>query len=192
MPAKRGMKRELILDTAFGLILQNGYLNTKIIDIANKAGIGKGTVYEYFESKESLLLELIDTRVKQDYRRVCEAAEKASTYRQKLAEYFRLEVAVTAKYKENVTDFRNDFMNNDAEISVRIAEAIHGVMTLQFEYVRSAVKKGVAAGEFRDVDPNMAAACFMGGISFYLHMLHFGMPCREDSFLDCIFNGLIV
>ena len=46
------------LDTALDLFVQKGYLDTKIIDIFNAAGIGKGTVYEYFSSKEELFTEL--------------------------------------------------------------------------------------------------------------------------------------
>ena len=188
MPEKKGGKRDLILDTAFELILSNGFINTKIIDIANTAGIGKGTVYEYFESKEALLLELLNTRVRQDYMNVCGAAEKSASCKQKLAEYFRLEVETTVKYNINVTDF----ISRSTDISKRITEAIQSIMAFQFEYVKNVVAHGIEAGEFRDVDPYTAAACFMGGISFYLHMLHLGLPCTEYSFLDCIYNGLLV
>ena len=60
-------KRELILDTALDLFVQKGYLDTKIIDIANVAGIGKGTIYEYFSSKEELFTELLQTHVLEPY-----------------------------------------------------------------------------------------------------------------------------
>lgn len=192
MSDKKEKKRDLILDTAFELILDKGYLNTKIIDIANKAGIGKGTVYEYFESKEALLLELIDKRVRRDYENVCGAAEKASGCKQKLSEYFRLEIETTSKYNANVTDLRSDFTNSNTEISAKITDSIYSIMLLQYEYVKGVIEKGIETGEFRKVDPYAATACFMGGISFYLHMLNLGLPCKKDSFLDCVFNGLFV
>ena len=191
MPDKRTIKREAILDTAFELILENGYSNTRIIDIANKAGIGKGTVYEYFESKQKLLLELINSRVRQDYVNVCETMEKAPTCKQKLSRYFQLEVETTAKYKSNINDFGNEFMKDQTEISTEIMEAIHGIMEMQFERLQKVIACGVFDGEFRDVDPRAAAACIMGGISFCLHMANIGIPCSNESFLDCIFGGLL-
>jgi len=191
MPDKKAARRESILDTALELILENGYSNTRIIDIADRAGIGKGTVYEYFESKQKLLLDLINTRVRQDYTSVCEAMEKAPTCRQKLTDYFRLEIEATAKYKSNMADFGNEFMNDKTEISMEIVQAVHSIMEMQFEYLQNVIRCGIQTGEFNDVEPRAAAACLMGSISFFLHMAAIGTPCSEDSFLDCIFNGLL-
>ena len=201
---KKSEKRKLILDAAFELILEKGYSNTKIIDIANGAGIGKGTLYEYFESKEALVLELVNSRVRHDFAKICEAMEKASTGKQKLTEYFRLEIETTAKYKSNLNDFRNEFMNSSAEISKEVLNAVHSIAILQFESIYRVIKEGVEVGEFKNVDPYTASACFMGSVSFYMSLLHHGMPFHvadefraapangnEDSFLDCIFNGLL-
>jgi AcrR family transcriptional regulator len=185
------VKRELILDTAFALILENGYSNTKIIDIANTAGIGKGTVYEYFESKEAILLELVNTKVTRDFLDVCEAMEGAPTCRQKLSEYFRLEIETASKYKSNIIDFKNEFMYNSSPMSKKIIKAIEGIMIMQFERLLDVVKKGVATGEFKNIDPTAATACVMGCVSFCLEMFPGGSPCPEESFLDCVFHGLL-
>lgn len=56
--------RQAILDAAQQLFIQRGFEETRIDDLAHAAGIGKGTVYRYFASKETILLELIaDLRV---------------------------------------------------------------------------------------------------------------------------------
>lgn len=47
-------KRELILRAALNVIARQGVGNFKMIDIAEKAHIGKGTLYEYFRSKDEL------------------------------------------------------------------------------------------------------------------------------------------
>ena len=52
-------KRILILEAAKELFEEKGYHEAKISEIAIVAGIGKGTVYEYFESKQSLFEEMI-------------------------------------------------------------------------------------------------------------------------------------
>ncbi len=48
-------KRSRILETAIRVFAQKGVNNTKIADIAQAAGIGKGTVYEYYHSKEEII-----------------------------------------------------------------------------------------------------------------------------------------
>jgi len=54
----RHEKEQLILDTALELFADRGFHETTISLIARKAGISKGLVYNYFESKESLLNEI--------------------------------------------------------------------------------------------------------------------------------------
>ncbi len=54
----REEKRRLILATALELFALNGYHSTPISRIAKKAGISKGLMYNYFESKEDLLKQL--------------------------------------------------------------------------------------------------------------------------------------
>jgi AcrR family transcriptional regulator len=55
----RKAKKTLIIDTAMTLFANEGYHPTSISKIANKAGISKGLLYNYFESKEDLLLKIM-------------------------------------------------------------------------------------------------------------------------------------
>jgi len=55
----RGEKRALIMDTALLLFANRGYYSTTIDHIAKQAGISKGLLYNYFESKEALLKAII-------------------------------------------------------------------------------------------------------------------------------------
>lgn len=55
----RVRKKKLIMDTALKLFAEQGYHNTSISMIADKADISKGLLYNYFESKEELLNEIL-------------------------------------------------------------------------------------------------------------------------------------
>lgn len=57
----RQEKTKLILDTALELFAEKGYHQTSITDITRRAGISKGLVYNYFESKEAVLRSIIQT-----------------------------------------------------------------------------------------------------------------------------------
>ena len=47
-------KKQLIIEAAIKVFARDGLEKGKIADIAKEAGIGKGTVYEYFRSKEEI------------------------------------------------------------------------------------------------------------------------------------------
>ncbi|HKO99875.1 MAG TPA: TetR/AcrR family transcriptional regulator [Pyrinomonadaceae bacterium] len=52
--------RDAILDATDALLARFGYRKMTVEDIANEAGIGKGTVYLHFSSKEEVVLSHID------------------------------------------------------------------------------------------------------------------------------------
>jgi AcrR family transcriptional regulator len=57
----RAQSRQRIIDAAFELMAKNGYEATSISDIARKANISKGLLYNYFSSKEEVLKTLVQT-----------------------------------------------------------------------------------------------------------------------------------
>ena len=54
----RQEKRQLIMDVALELFAENGFHATSISQIAKKAKISKGLIYNYFESKNDILEEI--------------------------------------------------------------------------------------------------------------------------------------
>lgn len=56
--AEEGSKREAILDAALELFAERGFHGTAVPLIAERAKVGAGTLYRYFESKEAIVNEL--------------------------------------------------------------------------------------------------------------------------------------
>ncbi|MFW9926593.1 MAG: TetR/AcrR family transcriptional regulator, partial [Candidatus Thorarchaeota archaeon] len=52
------MMMEKILQAALSLFSKKGYHETSMDDIVKKSGFSKGAIYGYFDSKETLFLEL--------------------------------------------------------------------------------------------------------------------------------------
>jgi len=55
----REEKKSLIMRVALELFASNGFYGTTISSIAKEAGISKGLIYNYFDSKEELIREII-------------------------------------------------------------------------------------------------------------------------------------
>ena len=52
-------RKKLILDVSLQLFAEKGYENTSISQITKEAGISKGLFYNYFESKDQLMQDLV-------------------------------------------------------------------------------------------------------------------------------------
>ena len=57
----RGDKRPRLVEAACAVFVEKGYASTRVAEIAERAGVGKGTVYEYFSSKEELLFAVFES-----------------------------------------------------------------------------------------------------------------------------------
>jgi len=51
-------KREAVLNSTLALIKEHGFHGTPMSQIAKHAGVAAGTIYHYFDSKETLIVEL--------------------------------------------------------------------------------------------------------------------------------------
>jgi AcrR family transcriptional regulator len=54
-------RRQAIIEAAMDEFIARGYAATRLDDVANRAGVAKGTIYLHFEDKEALFQELVRT-----------------------------------------------------------------------------------------------------------------------------------
>jgi TetR/AcrR family transcriptional regulator, fatty acid metabolism regulator protein len=60
-PTRGELRRRTIVEVASEVFAQKGYGGATISEIAGKAGIAEASIYQYFKSKEQLLLSLLGT-----------------------------------------------------------------------------------------------------------------------------------
>lgn len=60
VPEYKEKARRSIIESAAQVFTEKGYHKTKMDDIAEKLGVSKGAIYQYFKSKEQIFVEVID------------------------------------------------------------------------------------------------------------------------------------
>ena len=117
-------RREQLLEVAAALFSERGYRSTTMDDVAEAAGVTKPLLYQHFNSKKALYLELVDAIALQILSAIAEATSKASGPRQKvelsLATYFRLVVEDRASFQ--LLYDRNQGDDEDLSRAVRTVE----------------------------------------------------------------------
>src|ERR1051325_1150736 len=78
--------REAILDATDRLLAQYGYKKMTIDDLAQEVGIGKGSVYLHFSSKEEIALSHIDRIVERLKAKLSAVAAEATCPAERLRE----------------------------------------------------------------------------------------------------------
>lgn len=58
MKEKETPKRDIILNAAIKVFAEKGYYSCRTLDISGEAGVAYGSLYQYFKSKEEILLSI--------------------------------------------------------------------------------------------------------------------------------------
>lgn len=74
----REQSRQQIIDAAFQLFANEGYSNTSIASIAQKAEVSKGLIYHYFSGKEHILEAIFDQLMEMGSEIITQFPEEAS------------------------------------------------------------------------------------------------------------------
>jgi len=84
---KEQKKKDIALGTK-ALILKDGISNITISQIAKAAGIGKGTVYEYFKNKDEIVFELVEILMQEHNKQKEAELSKLTLTREKVKSFF--------------------------------------------------------------------------------------------------------
>ena len=82
-------RRSQILGAAIKVFAEKGFHQTTIKDIANRAGIAQGTIYNYFENKTALMLGIFDSLNETDRREASFSEFTGGDFREFMKTYLR-------------------------------------------------------------------------------------------------------
>jgi AcrR family transcriptional regulator len=84
---EKQMRQREILGSARELFLQKGYHNTTLEEIALHAEFGKGTIYNYFSSKEELFYGMLDAQIEEIHKAAESSINPPGDVRSKFTDY---------------------------------------------------------------------------------------------------------
>jgi AcrR family transcriptional regulator len=149
---KQARPRELLL-AALSLFIEKGFAATRTEEIAERAGVSKGTLYLYFDSKEDLLTDLVAQRFFCRFpfegQEDTEATSGGDLLRL-LARAWR--TTLIEGHAGGVVKLVFTEVNN---FPVLAGFWVHQVMTPTRMAVSRIVERGIQRGEFRAIDPDL-------------------------------------
>ena len=192
-------KRNQIIEAAARVFACSGYANAVMADIAIEANIGKGTIYEYFESKEDLFFAVFEWFQKK--------MEKAATVGlsslgDKATERLKvLNDSLMGLWDEIKDVFVLVMEFWSASSSTRMRQRFKAAFKQIYDNYRlivcSLIQDGIDRGEFRpDVKPEPIAAALVGTWdAMFLQAWfddNFDPAATAQDFLETVLRGLVI
>jgi AcrR family transcriptional regulator len=166
-------KRRVILEAATKVFATSNFHDVLIDEVAHAAGVGKGTIYRYFQTKEDLyfgtLFHGIDELTETLQRPLPEEASplhRLERIARETLQFFwdRRDLLTLLYAEENRFGAREEEFAKRREIVQRI--------------VQEAILDGIERGDFRGIDARVGAVLFRGMVRAA------GFFRREDDTLD--------
>jgi AcrR family transcriptional regulator len=183
-------QRELeIIKAAFEVFQENGYHNTRMKEIADKAGLGKGTLYEYFSSKKDLFETSMIYSMEIGFDGIKKIIEKELNFKDKVIEYFSYKMNFM---KRQDTIFESFFTNREL-ISDRVRDTFFCSMKDHYNDIILIVEQGIKEGMVReDADKDILASCILSISNQHLGINSLGEKNKEvdyEKIIDSLLDG---
>lgn len=154
-----------IIDAALEIFVEHGYAAARLDDIASKAGISKGSLYRYFDSKADLFKEMVKQVV------IPEIEKAESTVSEHQGKIAPLVTGMVQNWWQTVGETRicgiPKLVISEAANFPELADFyVHEVIKRGRKLVAEMIRRGIESGEFRDVEPEYAARILISPIVF--------------------------
>jgi AcrR family transcriptional regulator len=184
------VSRDDIINAAMHLFNQNGYHATSMQDIAHAVAIRKPSLYHHFDSKEAILLAILDAGMDRLITVLDGIANSDQPCMEKLRSAIHCHAITIADNPEGASVFlREDRGLGDEYLAHYLARRDH------FESLfRQIIQEGVDKGVFREIDVTIAVHGVLGMVNWMTrwYRTEGRLSAEEiaDHFTDLVMNGL--
>lgn len=187
--------RDAILDATDRLLAERGFRKMTIDDLAEEVGIGKGSVYLHFESKDEIALSHIDRIIERLKNGLTEIANSRSGPETKLRKMMVQRVLYRFDSVQHYSQSLNELL---ASIRPRLLERRRKYFDHEAELFARVLSEGKKSGVFTIKDPKTAAEAVLDAtnalLPYSLSAYELGeraeLMKKTTNVADLILNGL--
>ncbi len=142
--------RDAILDATDRLLTRFGYKKMTIDDLAAEVGIGKGSVYLHFESKEEIALSHVDRIVERLKRNLAEIASGTAPAAERVCEMLIERVLFRFDSVQHYTQSLNEMLS---VLRPRLLDRRKKYFTEEAGIIADVIREGQQKGDLSGGDP---------------------------------------
>jgi uroporphyrinogen-III synthase len=157
---KKNHKRERIIEAASRLFSENSFHEVMMEDVARMASIAKGTLYNYFASKEDLYFSIMLTRMTNLISSLKARIKEEATAVESLHSFVIHNYMFMVKYSCFFIMFQKDNLNAQSSSCSEFRER----KTELNDALKEIISEGVKENVFFTSDPEFAAQVVLGSI----------------------------
>jgi AcrR family transcriptional regulator len=183
-------KRRDIAVACTELLLEKGIKDLTITEIAKTAGIGKGTVYDYFSNKEEIVFEIIRNFIEEHHRYLLSQSDKRTSTKQKIFYLIDFFLSEYKSYEKHLVVYRE-------YLSVTLSSKFSPMLEFNKEcsgFIRNIlediIEEGIKKAEIKDVSRNLIDGIMKAERGYMVIAWAEGRDLRKDfkEYINTLFD----
>jgi len=154
-------KREEIAKKSVALVLEKGFANITVSQVASHANIAKGSIYNYFNSKEDIIYEIIKSEYSEYDKEVKEEIKRASTIKDKVLALFKLCISKDKKDKERRKLYREFVSICLNQPECEMVDFKKSIKIKYIEWLKDILKSGEESGVLKKDSEKFSQGLFV-------------------------------
>ena len=183
-------RREQIVEAATRVFAKKGFRRATTREVARAAGVSEGTIYNYFEDKDAILLAILDRLNETEWRAEDFEQGMATDFRGFLEEYLRRRMSLIWENREVFRVVLSEILVNSELRKLYLQRVVEPTMKIAEENFRSRMEQG----EVRETDAPLAMRFVAGAVLGVLVLGLLGdeeINSRSDEVPD-VLSGLLI
>jgi TetR/AcrR family fatty acid metabolism transcriptional regulator len=181
-------KQEIIIDAALEVFRDRGYANTRMADIARRAGVSYGLVYHYFESKEVLFDVIVEGWWNRLYQMLKDQKQSDSGFQTKLENIIKFFLDMYAEKPDLVSIFITEVSRSSVYHTARGLAKFRTFFSLTEDVMAEGQKTSFLRS---DIGPHYLTYIFLGAIEAFMSVMVLGKEEVNRDRKERTINGVI-
>ena len=194
---EREFKKQEILDAAIHIFAKKGFKATTLDEIAEKSEFGKGTLYNYFSSKEDIYKEIISSVIAENKKNVLEAEEITETLYDFILENTRRQILYCLNNKDAFLLLVFTKMHHAKSISLEVSKLMQDSEQEMLKHMMQKTEIAIKNKEIRKLDKEKTLRLFKSSGFAYIYDLVMSQNLKKENvydealfITDILFNGI--
>lgn len=183
-------KRRDIAGACNELLLEKGIKNLTITEIAKTAGIGKGTVYDYFNNKEEIVFEIIRKFIEEHQLNLLSQSDKMNSTKQKvlyLFDFFLSEYKPYEKHQDVYREYLSVTLSTKSCPMIEFNRECSGFIR---NILQDIIEAGIKQGEIKDVARHLVDGLMKAERGYMVIAWAEGKDLKQEfrDYIDTLFD----
>lgn len=154
---EQAKRRREIFNAAVNIFLEKGFQETSMQEIAEVAGMGKSTLYDYFKTKDEILVFVFVEELNKLTFRAKKIASQNLPAERRLRQILEMHLSYLVENKDLFLRLSMEVQR----ISLGSQKRIQAGRYVYQDLLREIIEEGICEGTFRKVEPLLAARLLM-------------------------------